>query len=400
MENPMSKKRFVKAIGPLLLILAVGGAVLFVKTRPTAQRKKMSSMIPVVEVTELQTVTKPVEVDCLGTVIADQAVSLQAEVSGRIEFVHPDLAEGAQVRQGETLVRIEPTDYELAIRRAQAALRSARSNLRLEEGRQAVARHEMELVGSETEVDEAYRDLMLREPQLLAAEAAVEQAQSVLDGATINLARTELTAPFDAQILSAAVDAGDYAQSGRTLVELVGTARYFVRAALPIGDLKFFSNLGNGRYPARITATDGSVHTGTIYQLLPGLSTQGRMARILIAVENPAAAPRPLLLDEVVRVTLSGATAENVCLIDRSHLRTGSTLWMVDPEGRLRIVPAETVQGYADRVLVRTEASGEWKLITSGVAAPVDGMKVRTPDEPSDAAGEPGGKKGKPGGKS
>jgi hypothetical protein len=85
-----------------------------------------------------------------------------------------------------------------------------------------------------------------------------------------------------------------------------------------------------------------------------------------------------MLLGEVVRVELSGRTAENVSLISRKHLRDGSAVWMIDAENKLRICPAETVQGSADRVLVRFGFSKDWKLITSNIAAPVDGMTLKT----------------------
>jgi hypothetical protein len=129
--------------------------------------------------------------------------------------------------------------------------------------------------------------------------------------------------------------------------------------------------------------TGGAEQTGRLYKLLPGLSGQGRMARLLIAVDDPFASSvsRPLLLGEVVRVELSGRTAENVCLIHRKHLRDGSTVWMMDEENKLRICPAETVQGSADRVLIRFEFSKGWKLITSNIAAPVDGMQLKTVQE-------------------
>lgn len=395
----MNKQLILKAAGPVLLVLAIGSAVIFVKTKPKAQRKPMSSMIPVVEVMDVEKVTAPVTVECMGTVIADSVAEIQAEVKGRIMRVHSNLVDGAFVSKGELLIGIDPRDYEQAVKSAEAALKNVQSNLRLEEGRQAVAKHEMELVAAD-EVDEAYRDLMLRTPQLQSAEAAVEAAEASLASARAALERTKIYAPFDAVVQMENIDVGDYASVGRTLVELVSTKRFFVRASIPVGDLTFFPNLGNTTYTARLTLSDGAERVGTLYKLLPGLTTQGLMARVLIAVDHPLAVDggRPMLLDESVRVELSGEEEAGVCLIERRYLRDGSVVWMMDAEDTLHICPVEVIRGFAGKVMVRFEFSKDWKLVTSNISAPVDGMKLRTPGKTQDK--NPGEKPGKaPGGR-
>ena len=280
-------RQLYKLVGILLPIIAIGLAVIFVKTKPQAERKKMSSMIPVVELATLQPITTSVVVQCMGTVIADRDASLEAEVNGRITAILPGLVEGSRVRQGEVLVTIDPRDYELAVAEARAALQRAESNLRLEEGAQAVSQHEMELIGAGTTVDPAYQDLMLRKPQLQTAQANVESAKANLDAAQLKLDRTQVRAPFDAVVQAVAVSEGDFARSGKMLVKLAATDRVFIRASLPVSSLEQFPNLGSVAYSAKITLTDGAVRDGTLDQLLPDLSENGRMARVLIAVDHP-----------------------------------------------------------------------------------------------------------------
>jgi RND family efflux transporter MFP subunit len=373
------QKRIYKLIGMLLPVLAVGLVVVMVKTKPKAERKKMSSMIPVVESTLLHPISTAVVVQCMGTVIADREASLEAEVNGRITEILPGLVEGSLVGQGDVLITIDPRDYELAVDEARASLQRAESSLRLEEGSQAVTQHEMELIGAGTKVDPAYQDLMLRKPQLQTAQANINTAKANLADAQLNLERTQIRAPFDAVVQAVNVSEGDTARSGKALVKLVAKDRLFVRASLPVGSLELFPNLGKTNYPARITLADGAVCTGNLYKMLPDLSEGGRMARMLIAVSRPfdSETVRPLLLDEVARIEITGRTVENVCLMDRTNLRDGSVIWMIDPAEHLHICPVELVQGYTDQVLVRTAFSNGWELITSDIPAPVDGMKLR-----------------------
>lgn len=375
----MNKQRVLKLLGPVLLVAAILGATVFVMTKPKAERKKMSSMIPVAECIELRPVTTAIVVQCMGTVIADREAGLEAEVSGRITAVQNGLVEGCSVKQGDVLITMDPRDYELAVDEARAALQRAESSLRLEEGSQAVSQHEMELIGTGTAVDPAYQDLMLRKPQLKTAQANVDTAKANLAAAQLRLDRTQLRAPFDAWVQAVNVSEGDMARSGKVLVKLVATDRLFVRASLPVAALAQFPNLGTALYPAKIILADGVVCEGTLYQMLPDLSDGGRMARVLIAINRPfdRETMRPLLLNEVATVEISGRTVANVCLVDRIHLRDGPELWMLSPDERLHVCPAELVQGYADTVLVRAVFSNDWKLITSDIPAPVDGMQLR-----------------------
>lgn len=379
------KKIFLKGLVTLLPVLGIAGAILVFATRPKPARRPMSAMIPVVETTPISPVSTAIKVEGLGIVIADRTASLQAEVSGRIVSVMPGLVEGALVRKGDVLLTLDARDYELAVKTAEARLLEARSGLRLEEGQQAVAKHERELVGADVELDEAYEDLMLRGPQLQAAQAALESAQAALDSAKLDLARTRIRAPFDAGVLVLNSDEGDYASPGQPLVELAAIDRFFVRVALPVRSLDLFPGIGGKEYAAEITLTDGAVCRGRLHKLLPDLSEQGRMARVLVTVDDPLnAAPRPMLLGEAVRVTLSGRTAEQVYLLDRKSLHDRDRVWMIDQESRLHVLDAEVVQGYEDTVLVRLDFEPGWKLITSEIAAPVEAMTLKVYSQAGD----------------
>ena len=388
--NGKSNKLIGTVIGGTLLAVGVAGALYFLKTKPQASRRTMSAMIPVVETMALPVGELALTIDCLGTVIADRTADLQAEVSGRVVMVNPALLEGARVRQGDVLLEIEAADYRLALQTAEANLLTATSTLRIEQGQQDVVRHELELMGSST--TNGYRDLLLREPQLKVAEAAVQRAQIDVELARLHLERTKIVAPFDAVVLAADVDAGDYAQSGKTLVELAATDRYFVRASVPLSSLDPLPDLGVEPYVAVVTLSDGTTRPAKTSKLLPDLTDKGRMARILLAVDDPfdGASGRPLLLNEFVRVEIMGETVKEASLIPRSVLHDGDTVWMLDAGNHLRILPVEVLQGYVEEVLVRVDAEPGMQLITTDLSAPVNGMELHIAGAASQTAKESG----------
>jgi len=365
-------------IGIILLTSGIIGAIIFIKTQPEAQRRRsMSSMVPVVETMPLNCSDRSLRVDCLGTVIADQSAALQAEVVGRIVAVADNLVEGEHVKKGDLLIEIEAANYQLALAQAEVSLLTAQSNLRIEEGQQDVVRNELKLMGSDE--SDSYRDLILRTPQLQSAEAAVKSAELTVERAALDLERTKIRAPFDAVIVSTDADVGDYAQSSKTLIELAATDRYFIRASVPLSALEPLPMLGKTPYVAEVTLSDGSIRPAQTYRLLPDLTDTGRMARILLAVDSPYADDqcRPLLLSEVVNVSISGEIAKNSSLISRKYLRDGNRVWMIDSENHLHVLNAELLQGYADDVLIRIDAAPGMELITSDLISSVDGMQLR-----------------------
>jgi multidrug efflux pump subunit AcrA (membrane-fusion protein) len=68
-------------------------------------------------------------VSATGTLAAEDQVVLGTKVIGRISEIAVDL--GSRVRKGETIARIDPSDYRLRVEQAEAALQQARVRLGL-----------------------------------------------------------------------------------------------------------------------------------------------------------------------------------------------------------------------------------------------------------------------------
>ncbi|VGO22652.1 efflux RND transporter periplasmic adaptor subunit [Pontiella sulfatireligans] len=381
--NNATRRTVSIVIGIAFILGGFLAARYFMKNKPAAQRSRgMSSMVPVVETLKMKGADHIRAIECLGTVMADKDAALQPEVNGRIVAVAPGLVEGGLVKKGDVLVEIESVDYELALAKTEANLLTAQSNYRIEEGQQDVVRHEMQLMGDEQEG--AYRDLMLREPQLRSAEANVKSAELAVESAKLNLERTKIRAPFDAVVVSETADIGDYAQSSKVLVELAATDRYFVHASIPLSSLEPLPKIGNQPYAATLTLSDGTTRTAQTYRLLPSLTEKGRMARMLLTTDHPYSGEgRPMLINEYVRVRIEGETIKDALLLPRIYLRDGNVVWTIDGENKLRILPATVLQGYADDILVRVEGPSQFEAVISDLPAAVEGMELRRVGEPA-----------------
>ncbi|MDZ8118352.1 efflux RND transporter periplasmic adaptor subunit [Pontiella agarivorans] len=395
--NNASRRTLSILIG---LVFIIGGLLIaryFMTNKPEAQRRRaMSSMVPVVETVSMKTAAHIHTVECLGTVTAEKSADLRPEVSGRIIAVNPGLVEGGLVKQGDVLVEIDDADYRLALAEAEAALLTAQSNYRIEEGQQDVVRHEMEMMG--TDESDAYSDLMLREPQLKSAEAAIKTAELAVESAKLDLERTKIHAPFDAVVVSETADVGDYAQSSSTLIELAAIDRFFVYSSIPFSSLTPLPEIGSKTYPAELTLSDGTTRLAQTYKLLPTLTDTGRMARILLTADQPyTTGDRPMLINEYVRIRINGDSIPDSMMIPRKYLRDGNVVWTIDSENKLRILQAEVIDGYADEMLIRIDGPAEIEIVTTELSAAVEGMQLRRDGEPMPESPQRTGKpEGKP----
>ena len=119
-------------VGRQALILPpvlIGAAVLFavVARRNTPQQQAIpEASRPLRVITVPRTAVVP-RVLGFGTARPGDIWSAVAEVKGRITETHPELKAGAIIRQGETVVRIDPAEYDLQIAQTQSRDRPSRS---------------------------------------------------------------------------------------------------------------------------------------------------------------------------------------------------------------------------------------------------------------------------------
>ncbi|HSG89322.1 MAG TPA: HlyD family secretion protein [Pseudomonadales bacterium] len=198
-----------------------------------------------------------------------QVVPIAAEVAGTVAAVTVD--DNQAVAAGDLLFRIDPGRYELAVANAEAAVQAAREGIAasttgLDAARANVLAARAALVRSRQDADRLQRikaqdagavsDRLLEASvasveiavqKVAAAEAQFEQARQALgdegDGnaqvaqalaslerARLDLARTEVRAPFAGLVTEVRVERGNFAAAGAPQMTFVGTEDVWVRA--------------------------------------------------------------------------------------------------------------------------------------------------------------------------
>lgn len=396
-----------KILLPALVLIAGGGVAYFVATsKPAVEREAPEIAPPLVTVIEARRADVPLDVASQGTVEPRTESTLVTQVGGRIVAVSPDYAEGSFVSRGQTLMRIDPDDYELALQQARAQVATAETRLELEEAEAEVARQEWRELGRGEPTA-----LAAREPQVREARAALESARATLAQTRLNLERTTVEAPFDGRIRSKQADVGQFVSPGTPLAVVFATDWAEVRLPVPKDQLAFLDfDLARDRLDGtgpevRLSADIGGrprtwiarvVRTGGV------LDTRTRMLDVFARVDDPYgrrhASPSgksdegwmPLPMGLFVEAEIAGKVARNAIRAPRVALRPDGRLMVVDADDRLRFREVEVIRTEDDTVVVGSGIEEGDLLPVSPLETPVDGMRVRTtladdprlPDEP------------------
>lgn len=359
-----------------------------IRTGPRARRMKPPTREKLVQVIPLQREDCTASVKAMGTVAPAQQVTLRSQVTGPIVELAPQVIPGGIVREGELLARIDPRDYEVVVEQRLGNVAKALEQLKVEQGNQAVAKQEYELLGEV--VTEQDRELLLREPQLASAQSALESAQAALQKAQLDLDRCQIRSPFNAIVQEKHADVGAVVGLNTDLVTLIGTDEAWIEVMARVDELQWFDiperNSESGSLAAirndKVWGSD-RVRTGRVVRLGAELETQARWAQILVTVEDPFCLQAEhrdlpqLLMGTYVAVTIQGRSLDNVFAIPWSYLRDNNTVWIMNADGKLEIRPVQIVLIQEDRVFVTQGLRGGEFLVITDLAAPVVGMPLR-----------------------
>lgn len=388
----------------LLIVAGVlglaGVATLVMLMNPVkAEPAPAAETLPLVRVMSLAPTNVQLLVYSQGNVRPRTQITLSPEISGVIDHVSPTLVPGGFFETGDVLVRIESTDYALAVTQAVARVIAAEARLVREQAEAEVAKAEWEELGG----DRPPSALTLRKPQLAEAQAALASAQASLEQARRELQKTTLTAPFAGRVSSEDADIGQFVNRGTPLAVLQSVETAEVRLPIPpdqagYADLPipWREGMGGGRPDVRLSGALGMVThtwTGTVVRTESEVDRKTRMLIAVAEVQDPyhrrADEQRPPLLAGLfVNAEIVGHTLEGVFEIPRDALRGRDQVLLVDAEGRLRFRTVDVARTERGRALIQGGLDDGELICLSPLEAPVDGMRVRiatTATQPGEA---------------
>ncbi|MGB6135187.1 MAG: efflux RND transporter periplasmic adaptor subunit [Shewanella sp.] len=265
-------------------------------------------------------------------------LTLSAEVSGKVIELNRQFESGQVIKKGTVLGQINDTSYQQALTQAQTDVAQAELDLLEEqrEGEQAKA----EWLRSGLSGEPA-SPLVLRTPQLAQAKAALDNAKQALKKAQQDLAYTQITAPFDALIISRNIQPGSYVQTGTELGILYSVAE--VEINVPLSEMQWknlpaFDNAELAKTPWNVTlqSTDGQYQwQGYIERVEQHLTETSRQRSLVVVVDDPLAQQTDLYPGTFVKTKIQGKSLTNLWQLPSSAISQQGDIWFVDENGLL-----------------------------------------------------------------
>lgn len=349
--------------------------------REQPPKKERVDIDPLVATLTLEIMTANFEIRSQGTVRPRTETVLSAEVSGTIVSISPKFVAGGVFAKNETLLRIDPTNYTVAVDQAEAL----------------VTQRQIEHDGANKLRSQGYR----AESEYASAVAALASARAESVRARRNLERTFIRLPYDGIVRAKETDLGQFVSTGTRIGVVFSTDYAEVRLPLTDVDLAFVDLPG----PNQTTASggaDGPAVTLTAIQKGRPTEWQARIVRTEGVVDEKSrvtyavaqlADPYGLHNDgnvlpigTFVGATIQGSTAENIIRVPRGAVRGSRQLLFVDQDNKIEIRNVDIVRSDAEYSYLQGGAVEGERIVVSALEAPINGMAVRTADDVAERA--------------
>jgi RND family efflux transporter MFP subunit len=385
--NKRKRRLFQFAVSIAFVALGVLGLRALTASKPQLKKRKPPVLVPMVRTIKIQTRPQAVHIRGEGTVRPLREINLVPQVGGKVVYVSPALVNGGEFSKGDTLLRIDPVDYQLTVTSAKAKVKEAESKLKLAEEESSAALEEWRLLhAGGSKANRKPPPLVAKEPQLAAAQAKLEAERADLSRALLSLERTELKASFGGRVSQESIDIGQYVSPGQALANLYSTDAAEIVLPLESEDAFWFHvpgfTPGDGPGSRAVVRTRVAgrdmTWSGEVVRTEGKLDERTRMINVVVRVERPYANKPPLAVGLFVTVDIKGRTLPNVAIIPRSALHQGNVVWVVDKDGRLRFRKVDVARIQGDDVMVQAGLGGGEMVVITALKAVTDGMTVRS----------------------
>jgi RND family efflux transporter MFP subunit len=380
-------KKILRNTAPVIVIL-VGILIVqgLIAAKPKPEKKEDEIRTVSLYVDEVKAEEVTVAVRTQGEVRPKTEIDLIPQVSGRIVALSDNFSEGAEFMPDSMLLKIEDTDYQLAVVRAEARVAEAQTALEREQANAEIKEDEWR----EERQKESPTQFALNLTQVAEAEAKLRSARAELNKARIDLERTEIRVPFNGRVRERKVGIGQYVNSGSSIgrvfavdtveVRLPLTDAQLVELNLPLGYsamslesapvVNFSATLGNREFHWQ----------GVIVRVDASVDEETRLIYATAEVADPyglgAADGMPMAVGMFVNAEIGGIQQQSAFVMPRLALRSENKVYVINEENKLEIRTVDVLSTSEERVLVTSGVSEGDRVVTSPLPNAVDGMAV------------------------
>ena len=334
-----------------------------------------------VTVTKVVTHDEPLYLDEIGSCVAMETVSVQAQVSGQI--IERKFADGADVKKGDLLFMIDPRPYQAAFDQAKGTLAQNKAQLELDKINLSRAQDlSAKKVVSPQDLDTARTNVQTDEAKIQGAQAAVDAAQ-------VNLDFCSIRAPIDGQAGLRQVDVGNIVAPGSGSAVLLTIQRLdpiytdFTVAESDLPQVRQYYSKGKLQVETDLPDPNIAPRLGDLYFLDTAVQAGAGTLKARGVTPNP---DHLLLPGAFVRVRLILDTLKDACLLPNQAVQIsqrGPFVFVVKSDNTLEQRPVKPGQRQGELVVISEGLKPGETVVTSGQLALAPGMAVNAQPDPN-----------------
>lgn len=347
---------------PLLLVLCT-----VILLAACSEKKETAVVKPPVavdsQVATLAAITDAIEVT--GTLEPKFSVDVKTQIPGLVKQVY--VTEWVRVHKGQPLARIDVSETEALLKRAEAGIESAKAGLaqsqvalsRAEREQARVLKLKESGLATQQAVDDAGTETAAASARLAAARAQIGVAEEEARQARARLQKGLVVAPIDGTVALRAVNTGDLASDAAAaspIFRIVDNRILNLTVTVSSADS---ARIKTGQ-PLQFTVDSlpGKTFSGTVMYINPELSAGDRSLKVIAEVRN---SPEILKGGLFVKGRVVTGNRTNLLLVPRSAL---ATLDMDKKTGSLFVINKAVAQR---RDVTIGNVSGDLVELTTGI---------------------------------
>ena len=371
-DNPRDGAKW-RGVLQLAVIAAVILAAIFLARAPQQEFLELDSSASQLTVAPTAAVLRPTvtsaahSIALTGTVTTLGAVQITPEASGAVVFVSERFRSGGAFSAGETLARIDTTEYDIALAAARADLAFAEAHLR-----EVRDRHGRSAEFLARAPDGTVHPWPALDGAIEKAEALVETAKQEVRLAEVQLDQTRVRMPFDGRVTDTAVSVGQVVKARASAIGGV-FAKHRLRVAAQVStfDLNSLQPV-IGR--AATVVADGRTYRAEVERVSSVVDLETRLASLYLRLLDQEALeflPSP---GTFVDIDVEGPMRDNVFVLPEAAMQINASVWLVDGGKLVSVTPVSL--GYSDDAWIVNAFDARDGIVVGSVSGAREGLAV------------------------
>ncbi|WP_316818886.1 efflux RND transporter periplasmic adaptor subunit [Pedobacter nyackensis] len=331
--------------------------------------------VPVAEVSTLDTV---IHKEYIADIQAVKNVEVRSRLSGFLEKIY--IEEGAEVKQGQILFKINDEEYKADLSKAEAALNNAIADAKtveLEQQRTKILVKNN--IVSKTELD-------LGAAKLKAAESRVAEARSVAQYAKSRLAHTLIKSPFSGRVDRLPLKAGSLLEEGSLLTSVSDLSA--VNVYFAITEREYLAIANDSSYTrnqfkkqVKLTLANGEVYPfeGNARFAESEFASQTGSLSLKATFPNPNGL---LKHGASGKISVPAKTGKILVVHQKSvfEIQDRTYVYLLTADNKLKMTPFKAGERVGHYYIVNSGLNKSDKIVFEGTQSLKDGLQVQPTD--------------------